>query len=114
MSRAIDAEVEKRPADLNSIKVCISGAAPLPGPVQSKFEALSGAKLVEGYGLTETSPVTHCNPVFGERRAGSIGLPLPNTISAIINPETWGVLPPGEWGGIIVKGPQVMPGYWHR
>jgi len=106
--------VEKKPADLKSIKVCISGAAPLPAPVQSKFEALSGAKLVEGYGLTETSPVTHCNPVFGERRAGSIGLPLPNTISAIINPETWEFLPPGEVGEIIIKGPQVMQGYWHR
>jgi long-chain acyl-CoA synthetase len=106
--------VEKKRANLESIKVCISGAAPLPEAVQKRFEALSGAKLVEGYGLTEASPVTHCNPVDGERREGTIGLPLPDTVAAIVNPETWAFLPPGEVGEIVVRGPQVMRGYWNR
>ncbi|MFI5273846.1 MAG: AMP-binding protein, partial [Ktedonobacterales bacterium] len=92
----------------------ISGSAPLPLEVQKRFEEVSSARLVEGYGLTEASPVTHCNPVFGERRIGTIGLPLPNTDAAIINPETWEFLPPGGHGEIVVRGPQVMAGYWHR
>ena len=114
MYLAIASLVEKKKADLSSIKICISGAAPLPAEVQNRFEKLSGAKVVEGYGLTETSPVTHCNPVFGERRIGTIGLPLPNTESAIVNAETWEFLPPGEIGEIVIRGPQVMQGYWNR
>lgn len=114
MYLAIATLVEKKKADLSSIKVCISGAAPLPAEVQNRFEKLSGAKVVEGYGLTEASPVTHCNPVSGERRIGTIGLPLPNTESAIVNAETWTFLPPGEIGEIVVRGPQVMQGYWNR
>ncbi|HEY7984934.1 MAG TPA: AMP-binding protein, partial [Ktedonobacterales bacterium] len=73
-----------------------------------------GAKVVEGYGLTEASPVTHCNPVFGERRVGTIGLPLPNTESAIVNAQTWTFLPPGEIGEVVIRGPQIMQGYWQR
>jgi long-chain acyl-CoA synthetase len=111
---AINHAVEKHKADLSSVRVCISGAAPLPAAVQTKFESLTGGKLVEGYGMTETSPVTHCNPVYGERRAGCIGLPVPNTVSAIIDPATWQFLPPGEVGEIVIKGPQVMQGYWNR
>ncbi len=114
MYLAIASLVEKKKADLSSIKVCISGAAPLPAEVQNRFEKLSGAKVVEGYGLTEASPVTHCNPVFGERRVGTIGVPLPNTESAIVKAETWEFLPPGEIGEIVIRGPQVMQGYWQR
>ncbi|HEY0068399.1 MAG TPA: long-chain fatty acid--CoA ligase [Chloroflexia bacterium] len=98
--------------DLRSIRVCISGAAPLPTEVASAFESVTGARLVEGYGLTEASPVTHCNPIHGERRAGSMGLPLPNTEARIVDPETHEPLPVGDVGELAVRGPQVMQGYW--
>jgi long-chain acyl-CoA synthetase len=111
---ALAREAEKHHYDLSSIKVCISGSAPLPLEVQKRFEAVSGARVVEGYGLSESSPVTHCNPVFGDRRIGTIGLPLPETDAAIIDPETWEFLPAGEQGEIVVRGPQVMKGYWQR
>ena len=114
MYLALAREVEQHPRDLRSIQVCISGSAPLPAEVQRRFEAVSGAKVVEGYGLTEASPVTHCNPVYGERRVGTIGLPLPNTEARIINPDTWEPVAPGEQGEIAVRGPQVMQGYWNR
>jgi acyl-CoA synthetase (AMP-forming)/AMP-acid ligase II/alkylation response protein AidB-like acyl-CoA dehydrogenase len=114
MYLALAREAEQRKADLRSVKVCISGSAPLPLEVQRRFEAVSPARVVEGYGLTEASPVTHCNPVFGDRRIGTIGLPLPNTESAIIDPQTWAFLPPGGHGEIVVRGPQVMAGYWNR
>jgi long-chain acyl-CoA synthetase len=100
--------------DLRSIRVCISGAAPLPAEVMHAFESVTGARLVEGYGLTETSPVTHCNPIYGERRAGSIGLPIPSTDACVMDPETGEYLPVGEVGEMAVRGPQVMPGYWGR
>ena len=111
---ALAREVEQRKRDLSSIKVCISGSAPLPAEVQRRFEAVSGARVVEGYGLTEASPVTHCNPVYGERRVGTIGLPMPNTDSRIISPDSWEPVGPGEQGEIAVRGPQVMQGYWDR
>jgi long-chain acyl-CoA synthetase len=111
---ALAREVEQHHHDLSSIKVCISGSAPLPAEVQRRFEAVSGAKVVEGYGLTEASPVTHCNPVYGERRTGTIGLPMSNTDAAIIDGETWAFLPQGAQGEIAVRGPQVMLGYWNR
>ncbi|MEA2572736.1 MAG: long-chain acyl-CoA synthetase [Chloroflexia bacterium] len=98
--------------DLRSIRVCISGAAPLPQEVAQAFESVTGARLVEGYGLTEASPVTHCNPIHGERRAGSMGLPLPNTEARIVDPDTHEPLPLGEVGELAVRGPQVMQGYW--
>ena len=100
--------------DLRSIRVCISGAAPLPAEVMQAFEGVTGARLVEGYGLTEASPVTHCNPIYGERRPGSIGLPLPGTRARVVHPETGEPLPPGEVGELAVAGPQVMQGYWNR
>jgi long-chain acyl-CoA synthetase len=101
--------------NLRSIKACISGAAPLPVEVQNQFEALTGGKLVEGYGLTEASPVTHCTPIEGQRVAGSIGLPLPDTEMKIVDLETGEQeLPPGEVGELIIRGPQVMAGYWNR
>jgi long-chain acyl-CoA synthetase len=101
--------------DLTSIKFCISGAAPLPVEVCKTFEELTGGKLVEGYGLTESSPVTHANPLFGKRKIGSIGLPLPDTECQIASLETGeGPLPAGEIGELRVKGPQVMKGYWNN
>ena len=102
--------------DLASIRVCISGASPLPPQVQKKFMEITGGLLAEGYGLTEASPVTHCNPVdktMKTVRVGSIGLPLPDTDACIFDSET-GMKPlkPGETGELAVKGPQVMKGYW--
>ena len=98
--------------DLRSIRACISGAAPLPLEVAEAFESVTGARLVEGYGLTETSPVTHCNPVYGERRIGSIGLPIPHTDAKIVDADTREPVPVGQVGELAVRGPQVMQGYW--
>jgi long-chain acyl-CoA synthetase len=113
MYLAIMREVGSRARLINSIKYCISGAAPLPAKVQEDFEHLSGCKLVEGYGLSETSPVTHCNPLNENCVNGSVGLPLPN-IDVQIMDETGKSLPPREIGEIMVKGPNVMRGYWQR
>jgi long-chain acyl-CoA synthetase len=100
--------------DLSSIETCISGSAPLPVEVQQTFERLTGGKLVEGYGLSESSPVTHCNLIWGERVPGSIGIPFPDTDAKIVSPETGEELPVNEIGELAVKGPQVMKGYWRR
>ena len=100
--------------DLSSIKACLSGSAPLPVEVQEKFEEVTGGKLVEGYGLTETSPVTHANFIWANRVSGSIGVPWPDTESVILRSGENEVLPPGEIGEIAIKGPQVMKGYWNR
>jgi len=101
--------------DLRSIAACISGAAPLPAEVQSRFEAITGGRLCEGYGLTEASPVTHANPILGTRKAGSIGIPLPDTDARIVDAQTGTqTLPPGEVGELVVAGPQVMQGYWRQ
>ncbi|MHB8399373.1 MAG: long-chain-fatty-acid--CoA ligase [Candidatus Limnocylindrales bacterium] len=106
---------ETQKYDLRSVDACISGSAPLPGPVQDGFEALTGGRVSEGYGLTEASPVTHCNPVHGERRLGTVGLPFPSTEAQVVDLETGArVLPPGEVGELRVRGPQVMSGYWER
>jgi long-chain acyl-CoA synthetase len=100
--------------DLSSITACISGSAPLPVEVQQKFEEVTGGKLVEGYGLTESSPVTHSNFLWDRPRVkGSIGVPYPDTDAAIFSVEGER-LPVGEIGEIVVKGPQVMKGYWNR
>ncbi len=104
--------------DLTSIRVCISGASPLPPQVQKKFMEVTGGLLAEGYGLTEASPVTHCNPVdktMRTVRVGSIGLPLPDTDAKIVDAETGTkTLDVGEIGELAVAGPQVMKGYWQR
>ncbi len=98
--------------DIKSIRICISGAAPLPVEVQQQFEKNTGGRLVEGYGLSETSPVTHANPVYGKRKPGSIGLPMPDTEYKIVDVETGEKeLPIGEIGEICLRGPQVMEGY---
>lgn len=101
--------------DLSSIDSCISGSAALPVEIQQKFEEVTGGKLVEGYGLTESSPVTHSNFLWDRPRVkGSIGVPWPDTDAAVFSLETGEPLPPGEVGEICVKGPQVMKGYWNR
>lgn len=105
--------VENR--DMKSIKYCISGAGPLPREVQEKFEALTGAKLREGYGLTEASPMTHVNPLAGRFKLGTVGLPAPSTDVKIVDVETGEKeLELNEIGEICVKGPQVMKGYYNR
>ncbi len=97
---------------IESIRICISGAAPLPVEVQQQFEKNTGGRLVEGYGLSETSPVTHANPVYGKRKPGSIGLPMPDTEFKIVDVETGEKeLPLGEIGELCIRGPQVMEGY---
>lgn len=100
--------------DLSSIEACISGSAPLPAEVQERFEKVTGGKLVEGYGLTETSPVTHANFVWANRVNGSIGVPWPDTDSKIFKMGTEEEAEVGEVGEIAVKGPQVMQGYWNN
>lgn len=107
-----DPDIEKY--DLSSIEVCISGSAPLPVEVQQKFEQLTGGKLSEGFGLTEAAPVTHFNQMWGERPSGSIGLPWPDTDAIILNAETGEAAPIGQIGELLIKGPQVMKGYWNR
>ncbi len=101
---------------LTSIKGCFSGSAPLPVEVIRDFEKRTGAVIVEGYGLTETSPVTHINPFAGgKRKAGSIGLPIPDTECRIVDLNDGRTdMPTGETGELMVKGPQVMPGYWNK
>jgi long-chain acyl-CoA synthetase len=100
--------------DLSSIRACLSGAAPLPGEVQEKFQALTGCKLVEAYGLTETSPATHVNPL-NRNKIGFIGLPWPDTDARIVDAETGEKeLPVGEIGELVIQGPQVMKGYWQQ
>ena len=99
---------------IKSIKACISGSAPLHVEVQESFEKLTKGKLVEGYGLTEASPVTHANPLGGNRKVGSIGIPLPSTQAAIVD-LTRGrkEVEMGQIGELAIRGPQVMMGYWN-
>jgi len=114
MYLAINNHSEVAKYDLSSITVCISGAGPLHAAVQERFEAITGGKLVEGYGLSESSPVTHCNPIHGKRKSGSIGMPVSDTQVKVVDPNTGADLPQGEVGELIVAGPQVMRGYWNR
>ena len=110
---AINSAPNVREYGLNSIKACISGAAPLPVEVQEAFVKLTRGRLVEGYGLTETSPVTHANPMDDrEIKGGTIGVPIPSTDAKIIDLITNKDLPPGQIGELLVRGPQVMKGYW--
>ncbi|HUI16895.1 MAG TPA: long-chain fatty acid--CoA ligase [Alphaproteobacteria bacterium] len=101
--------------NLSSIKMCISGAATLPLEIKRQFEAHTGCKLVEGYGLSEASPVVCCNPIGGLNKPGSIGLPVPGTDVRIMSLDAPPrPLPTGERGELWVHGPQVMAGYWHQ
>lgn len=118
MYAAINSHQHVERYDLRSIRVCISGAGPLHPAIQERFESLTGAHLVEGYGLTEASPVTHANPIgqpIGARRIRSIGVPFPDTDARIVDVDTGRrELPIGEIGELVLRGPQVMCGYWRR
>jgi long-chain acyl-CoA synthetase len=101
--------------DMTSIKMCFSGGAPLPVDVIESFEGRTGARIAEAYGMTEASSVTHVNPRRGLRKFGSVGVPVVGTDSKIVDVETGTQeLPPGEAGELLVKGPQVMAGYWNQ
>jgi long-chain acyl-CoA synthetase len=114
MYNAINNHPEVSKYDLSSLKACNSGAAPLPIEVQQRFQEITGARLVEGYGLSEASPVTHTNPIYGKSRIGTIGLPYPDTEVKIVDPESGTrVLGAGEEGELCIRGPQVMKGYWN-
>lgn len=112
---AINQYLAEHAVDLTSIKVCNSGSAPLPVEVLETFERITGSKISEGYGLTETSPVTHSNPVGGRRKVGSIGVPLPGTDARVVDiEEGTRTLAPNAVGELVVRGPQIMKGYWQR
>lgn len=99
---------------VDSIKICNSGSAPMPQEVLRSFEKQTGATILEGYGLSETSPTTHCNPFFGTRKLGSVGIGVPGTDYKIVDlAEGTKELAPGEIGEVLIKGPQVMKGYWN-
>ena len=99
---------------ISSMKACISGSAPLPVEVQEAFEKLTRGRLVEGYGLTEASPITHANPFEKNNKVGSIGIPMPSTQSAVVDLKTGRKeVEPGQIGELAIRGPQVMLGYWN-
>jgi long-chain acyl-CoA synthetase len=99
--------------DMRSIRTCFSGSAPLAPEVLQRFERLTGGTILEGFGLTESSPVTHCNPIQGTRKIGSIGIPIPGTDAKIVDPaDSARELTVGQEGELAVKGPQIMKGYW--
>lgn len=101
--------------DLSSINYCVSGSAPMPVDGLRRFTELTKGTIIEGYGLTEASPVTHLNPLHGEKRPGTIGLPFPDTDARVVDGDLGlAPLPPGKNGELILKGPQVMQGYWNR
>ncbi|MFN8500734.1 long-chain-fatty-acid--CoA ligase [Kouleothrix sp.] len=114
MYAAITDVKNARAYGLSSLHACISGAAPLPVEVQEGFERITRARLVEGYGLSEAGPVTHVNPLGNTRRHGFIGLPLPSTEARIVDIATGAELPPGAIGELLIRGPQLMQGYWNR
>ncbi len=112
---AINAACDKAKRDVSSLRICVSGGAPLPGEVRARFEAHSGCKLVEGYGLSEASPTVCCNPADGLIKDGTVGTPMAGTVIEIRDPaDPSRVLPRGERGEVCVRGPQVMAGYWNR
>ncbi len=101
--------------DFSSLRVCISGGAPLPADVKAQFETVTGAKVVEGYGLTESAGVVSCNPYHGLNKSGTIGQPIPATMIKLLDREDpTKAAPPGEAGELAFAGPQVMKGYWGR
>lgn len=108
-----DPDIERM--DVSSVAMCISGSAPLPAEVLERFEELTGSKITEGFGLTETSPVTHANPLYGLRKVGSVGIPVSNTDMKVVDVETGDrELGLNEEGELCIRGPQVMQGYWNR
>jgi len=112
---AMNALADRDLPDLGHVIACISGGAPLPFDVRTRFEHRTGVRICEGYGLTEASPVIACNPVFGEARANSCGVAFPGTLLEIRDPENpHRIMPPGERGEVCARGPQVMAGYWNK
>jgi long-chain acyl-CoA synthetase len=113
--KAIIDSPEAAKHDLRSIRACVSGAMKLPLEIQEQFERITGGKLVEGYGMTETSPISHANPLSGLRKIGTIGLPITGTRCRIVDQDDpTVVVPPGQPGELVIAGPQVMRGYWQR
>jgi long-chain acyl-CoA synthetase len=111
--RALVDSPKARRHDLRSIRACISGSMRLPPETQEQFEKVTGARLVEGFGMTETSPVTHANPMRGLRKPGSIGVPVSGTLCQLVDPDDPDrIVPLGEAGELAVSGPQVFRGYW--
>jgi len=112
---ALNEYLSKYPADLSCIKWVISGGAGLPAAVAEEFTAHSGAHIVEGYGLSEASPVTHAGPLNRPACRGTIGLPMPDTECRIVDPDHWDTeVNPGDTGELLVRGPQIMAGYWNN
>jgi long-chain acyl-CoA synthetase len=115
MVNGINAHPRAGRLDVTSLKICVSGSAPLAGDTLRRFEEISGGRIIEGYGLTEASPVTHVNPAAGRRKEGHIGLPLPDTDCRIVSvDDDVSEVPAGEAGELVIRGPQVMAGYWNR
>jgi long-chain acyl-CoA synthetase len=113
--KAIIDSPESADHDLRSIRACVSGAMKLPLEIQQQFEQITGGKLVEGYGMTEASPITHANPLYGRRKIGTIGIPVTGTHCRIVDQDDPAVVvPPGQPGELLIRGPQVMRGYWRR
>lgn len=112
MYTAINNQYAQRSVNLKCVRYCVCGGAPLPLKTKSEFERITGGHLAEGYGLTEASPITHCNPLDGLNKDGSIGIPWPSTEARIIDIKTGIPLPPLAIGELQVRGPQVMMGYW--
>jgi long-chain acyl-CoA synthetase len=108
-------DIEDYAKDLRSIRICNTGAAPMPPEVLKEFEERTGGRIIEGYGMTETSPVTHSNPVEGLRKVGSVGLAIPDTEVKLVDIDDYTkIVPLGERGEIMIKGPQVFKGYWNK
>lgn len=101
--------------DLKSIRSCFSGSAPIPIDVLERFEKLTGARIVEGFGMSETSPVASCNPLGGVRKVGSVGIPMPGTDMKVVDVDDPSIdMPNGQEGELLIRGPQVTQGYWNR
>jgi long-chain acyl-CoA synthetase len=112
---AITEAAAKRNIDMTSIRACFSGAAKIPVAVMERFEAATGSTIVEGYGLTETSPTTHANPIAGTRKEGSVGVPFPDTDCRVVDLDDPSKdVGPGDKGELLISGPQVMAGYWNQ
>ncbi|MGC8633072.1 MAG: long-chain-fatty-acid--CoA ligase [Candidatus Limnocylindrales bacterium] len=114
MYQAISTHPRASKMDLTSIDGCISGGAPLLADIQRRFEEVTHGRVVEGYGLSEASPVTHCNPLYGDRRSGTIGVPFPSTDAKVVSLLDGHELEPGQAGELLARGPQVMKGYYEN